>query len=234
MTAPALSGEKLDALQELVNIGMGAAGAALAKALGAFVELTVPAVDFTDRRSVAGLLDAGPWADHEVEAVRQPFFGAFTGESLMIFDEQVHAQLADLLGYGEAPGGEPISMGFPNPPAMMRGEQSSPAPHAKSAAQQEMLLDLANVVIGACVNNIAEPIHEVVSFGPPAGLGTRADVRTYLLQEAVACHQGLIVNLDFKLEARSFLSRVLVFLPEHSLQRIDQALTQLLDGLAAS
>jgi hypothetical protein len=36
------------------------------------------------------------------------------------------------------------------------------------------------------------------------------------------------------LEARSFLSRVLVFLPEHSLHRIDQALTQLLDGLAAS
>ena len=211
MTPLALSDDKLDALQELVNIGMGAAGAALAKALGAFVELTVPGIDFTDRRSVPRLLDAGLWSKHEVEAVRQPFFGAFTGESLMVFDERVHAQLASLPGYVVASSGKP----------------STPE-------QQEVLLDLANVVIGACVNGIADPLHEMVSFGAPTRLGSRADVRAYLSQEPVAWHQGLIVNLDFKLEARSFLSRVLVFLPEHSLHRIDEALTQLLDGLAAS
>jgi chemotaxis protein CheC len=211
MTPLTLSDDKLDALQELVNIGMGAAGAALAKALGAFVELTVPGIDFTDRRSVPRLLDGGLWAKHEVEAVRQPFFGAFTGESLMVFDERVHAQLADLPGYAVASSGKP-----------------------STAEQQETLLDLANVVIGACVTGIADPLHEKVSFGAPTQLGSRADVRAYLSQEPVAWHQGLIVNLDFKLEARSFLSRVLVFLPEHSLQRIDQALTQLLDGLAAS
>jgi len=44
----------------------------------------------------------------------------------------------------------------------------------------------------------------------------------------------LIVNVDFRLERRSFLSRVLVFLPEQSLQRIDEAVTRLLDDLAAS
>jgi chemotaxis protein CheC len=205
-----LSADKLDALRELVNIGMGAAGAALAQALGAFVELTVPDVGFTDRRSLAGLLDTGPWLKVELEAVRQPFFGAFTGESMMIFDERVHAQLADLPAYAPASGGKP-----------------------SAAEQQETLLDLANVVIGACVNGIAEPLQEKLSFAAPSRLGARAEVRAYLSQEAVAWHQGLIVNVDFKLEGRSFLSRVLVFLPEHSLQRIDQALTQLLDGLAA-
>ena len=42
VTVALLSVDKRDALQELVNIGMGAAGAALAKALGAFVQLAVP------------------------------------------------------------------------------------------------------------------------------------------------------------------------------------------------
>jgi chemotaxis protein CheC len=205
---PLLSADKLDALRELVNMGMGAAGAALAQALGAFVELTVPDLGFTDRRSLAGLLDAGPWATLDLEAVRQPFFGAFTGESMMIFDERVHAQLADLPAYALATGGKPTT-----------------------AEQQETLLDLANVVIGACVNGIAEPLQENVSFAAPERLGARSEVRAYLSHEAVAW--GLIVNVDFKLEGRSFLSRVLVFLPEHSLERIDQALTQLLDGLAA-
>jgi chemotaxis protein CheC len=203
--------EKLDALQELVNMGMGAAGAALAEALGVFVELAVPSVDFTDRRSVAGLLDSGAWAKEEVEAIRQPFFGAFTGESMMIFNEHVQDELSDLPGYGLADGDKPTD-----------------------AEQQEMLLDLANVVIGACVNGIAEPFQESVSFAPPSRLGGRAAIRTFLSHDAVAWHQGLIVNVDFKVEGRSFLSRVLVFLPEHSLQLVDQAVTRLLDELAAS
>jgi chemotaxis protein CheC len=205
-----MTAEKLDALQELVNMGMGAAGAALAEALGTFVELVVPGVDFTDRRSVASLLDTGSWANQELEAVRQPFFGAFTGESMMIFEDQVHARLADLPGYAPASGA------------------------ATTAEQVEVVLDLANVVIGACVNGIAEPLQENVSFGAPARVGGRAEVRAYLSQEAAAWHQGLIVNVDFKLEARRFLSRVLIFWPEQSLHRIDQAVTKLLDGLAAS
>jgi chemotaxis protein CheC len=211
VTAPLLSAEKLDALQELVNIGMGAAGASLAQALGSFVELAVPALDITERRNVASMLDTGSWSTEEVEAVRQPFFGAFTGESMMLFDGQVHTQLAGLPGYQTEPGVTP-----------------------NASEHQEVLLDLANVVIGACVNGIAEPLREVVSFAPPTRLGGRDDVRTFLSRDGVAWHQGLVVNVDFKLEGRSFLSRVLVFLPEHSLRRIDESLTRLLDGLAAS
>ena len=206
-----MDAEKLDALQELVNMGMGAAGAALAQALGTFVELVVPGVDFTDRRSVASLLDTGAWAKQDVEAVRQPFFGAFTGETLMIFDEQVHAQLVDLPGCLVPSGDKPTT-----------------------AEQHELLLDLSNVVVGACVNGIAEPLSETVSFGPPTRLGDRGEVRAYLSREAVAWHEGLIVNVDFRLEARSFRSRVLIFLPEPSIHRIDDAVTKLLDGLAAS
>ena len=210
MTAPLLSAEKLDALQELVNIGMGAAGASLGQALGSFVELAVPSVDLTDRRNVASLLDAGAWSDVEIVAVRQPFFGAFTGESMMLFDGQVHAQLIGMPGYPVEPGAQP-----------------------SASAHQEVLLDLANVVIGACVNGIAEPLREIVSFAPPARLGTRDEVRAFLSRDAVAWHQGLVVNVDFKLEARSFLSRVLVFLPERSLCLIDECLTRLLDELAS-
>ena len=124
MTRPLMEAEKLDALQELVNMGMGAAGAALAQALGTFVELVVPAVDFTNRRNVATLLDTGAWAKQEVEAIRQPFFGAFAGESMMIFDEQVHAELADLPGYLIASGHK-----------------------ATTAEQQEMLLDVRHQIV---------------------------------------------------------------------------------------
>ena len=51
----------------------------------------------------------------------------------MVFDGHTHGELCELLGYG---------------------------PDAGAAERQEALLDMANVVIGACVNGIAEPLNE--------------------------------------------------------------------------
>jgi chemotaxis protein CheC len=207
MTAPLLSDEKRDALQELVNVGMGAAGAALARVLSAFVELSVPSIEVVDRRRIATLFNDGAWSDGDLSAVRQPFFGRITGESLMLFDGGEIARLADLMGG---------------------------APATSVGQQHEMLLDLANVVIGACVNNIAEPLDEVVSFGAPSVLKGRSNVCGFALQDSGSWQRGLLVNVDFRLEAKSFRSRVFVFLSEQSLTHVGHALTRFLDALAAN
>ena len=206
MTSPMLSEDRRDALQEIVNIGMGAAGAALAQVLGAFVELAVPRIDVVDRRRLPLLLDAGFGSGGELEAVRQPFFGGIVGESLMLFDGAEPAHLADLVGYATAP---------------------------SANEQQELLLDLANVVIGACVTGIAEPLEEVVSFAPPSRLGGRPDARAFVLDDPSQGREALVINVDFKLEERRFRSRVLVFLSESSLARIDFAIHRFLDALAS-
>jgi chemotaxis protein CheC len=206
VSAPLLSEEKRDALQEIVNIGMGTAGAALAKVLGTFVELAVPRIDLYDRRRAATLFASGPWAEAEVEAIRQPFFGGIMGESLMLFDGAAPVDLADLGGHAAPPSRE---------------------------EQQELLLDLANVVIGACVNGIAEPLDEVVSFAPPARLGGRADAGAFLVESSAQWREALIISVDFRLEQRRFRSGVMVFLSEASLARLDVAVSRFLDALAA-
>ena len=190
-----LSDDKRDALQEIVNIGMGA-----------FVELSVPRIDVLERRRVPTLLATGSWSDADLEAVRQPFFGGIIGESLMLFDGAEPAHLADLVGYAAPPSRE---------------------------EQQELLLDLANVVIGACVNGIAEPLEEVVSFAPPSRLGGRPDACAFVLESPAAGREALVINVDFKLEERRFRGRVLVFLSEPSLVRIDDAIHRFLNALAS-
>jgi chemotaxis protein CheC len=201
-----LTEDKRDALQEIVNIGMGAAGAALAEVLGAFVELAVPRIDVVDRRRVPLLLDTAAWSDGEIEAVRQPFFGGIIGESLMLFDGAEPAHLAELIGHAAAPSVE---------------------------EQQELLLDLANVVIGACVTGIADPLEEVVSFAPPSRLGGRPDATAFVLEDPGQGREALVINVDFKLEERRFRGRVLVFLSEPSLVRIDDAIHRFLNALAS-
>jgi len=202
-----MSDDKRDALGEIVNIGMGVAGSALAQVLNAFVELSVPSVDLVDRRRVGVLLDTGTWTADELIAVRQSFFGRIMGESLILFDGSEATRLADLVG-------------------------QNPSPTVNQ--QHESLLDLANIVIGACVNGIAEPLRETVSFAAPAILQCRPKVCEFALQDSGTWQRGLVINVDFKLEARSFHSRVLVFLAEQSLELIDREISRFLDELGAS
>jgi chemotaxis protein CheC len=196
--------EKADALQELVNLGMGSAGAALASALDAFVELEVPRVELVEPARVQQLLLKGPWADRDFACVRQAFFGGLMGESLMLLHGISHEHLATMLGH-----------------------EQEISPEIK----EEMLLDIANAVMGSCVNGIAEPMNEIVSFAPPSPLGTPGDAKSAVSREISSWRQVLLIDVDFRLEDRRFESRVLVFLSESSVLRIDQALTQLLDGL---
>jgi chemotaxis protein CheC len=203
---PLMSDDKRDALGEIVNIGMGVAGSALAQVLNAFVELTVPSVDIVDRRRIASLLDTGTWTGEELIAVRQSFFGSIMGESLILFDGSEAARLADLVGHDQEPTVD---------------------------QKHELLLDLANVVIGACVNGIAQPLHEIVSFAAPAMLIGRPKACEFALQESGSWQRGLVINVDFRLEARSFHSRVLVFLAEQSLELIDRDISRFLDELGA-
>ena len=136
----------------------------------------------------------------------EKFFGRIMGESLMLFDGSEAGRLADLVGHTE-------------PPSVDQ--------------RHELLLDLANIVIGACVNGIAEPLREIVSFAAPAVLVGRPKVCGFALQDSGSGQRGLVINVDFKLEARSFRSRVLVFLAEQSLTLIDGAISRFLDDLAA-
>jgi chemotaxis protein CheC len=202
-----MSNEKRDALGEIVNIGMGVAGSALAQVLNAFVELTVPSVDLVDRQRIAGLLEAGTGTAEDLIAVRQSFFGRIMGESLILFEGSEAAGLADLIGHEQGPTVD---------------------------QKHELLLDLANIVIGACVNGIAEPLHEIVSFAAPAMLIGRPKACEFALRESGNWQRGLVINVDFRLEARSFHSRVLVFLAEQSLELIDRDISRFLDELGAS
>ena len=201
--APLFGPEKWDALQELVNLGMGAAGASLAAALGSFVELKVPRLELVARGHVLDAFDAGPWKDLEFSAVRQVFFGGLMGETLMLFQGINCARVAELLGHADL----------------------------GATGEEEVTLDLANAVIGACLNGIAEPLGEVLSFSPPALLGQRAAVKKVLSQDVATWNQVLLVDVDFRLEDRRLESRVLMFLSEPTLARVDVAVTRFLAAL---
>jgi chemotaxis protein CheC len=87
-----LSGLEVDALTELVNIGVSRAAASLRQMVGQQVMLSVPSIEVTDRRTAAELMterEVGP-----LVAISQEFDGAFGGRALLIFPEASSLTLA--------------------------------------------------------------------------------------------------------------------------------------------
>jgi len=129
------------------------------------------------------------------------------GESVMVFDGLGYRELGQRMGYRL-----PLS----------------------SEAESEIALDLANIVIGACVNGIAEPLEEMVSFSRPALLAQPTELVKLVTNGLRSWRRALLVTLDFRLRSCRFDSWVLVLLSEDSQAHIDRALTNFLRGLEAS
>jgi chemotaxis protein CheC len=102
-----------------------------------------------------------------------------------------------------------------------------------SQPDEQMLLDVANAVMGACVNAVAEALQETVTFSPPSSLGSRAETEGTVERQLTSSKRAMLVDVDFRLGDRRFDSRVLVFLSEDSVERIDHDLTRLLESLVA-
>lgn len=90
-----LDPEQLDALAEIVNVGMGQAAAALAELLGAFLEISVPV-----SQSLEEYLQAQHRSGCAETAllVQQAFTGDLRGEAIAVFDEKQMDELRSLLG----------------------------------------------------------------------------------------------------------------------------------------
>jgi chemotaxis protein CheY-P-specific phosphatase CheC len=97
MSEQSLNEDQRDALQEICNVGMGKAAAALATLLGAFVTLSVPAIRLV---SVEQLRDALTAQDErQLPPVRQAFQSDISGEAIVMFGGDGRRELQQLMGY---------------------------------------------------------------------------------------------------------------------------------------
>jgi chemotaxis protein CheC len=198
--------ERDDALREVVNIGMGAAGAALAETLGVFVRLSVPKVRQVDATELLSSLTAPPWNDRPVNASSQAFYGALSGNALVIFDETGVEQLADLLGHDDGEAG--------------------------AARANEVLLELGNIMTGACVNGIAVRLNHPISFAPPVLLCEGTPLAAVLSPGDEGARRTLLVSIEFAIEERKFDSRIAILISEKAIAALDRAIETLLADLA--
>lgn len=197
-----LTQDQKDALQEIANIGMGRAGASIAAILDEFVQLSIPRIVVVPPDEVANAL-ASAVDDPTVSAVRQAFHSAVRGEAIVIYGEHRCNDLADLMGYEH---------------------------DLDRAAERELLLDVSNILVGACLGGIGEQLGLTIGFSAPSLLADAVPMENLLKSCDIAWKTALLVEVSFRLEKRSFACHLVMLMPENEVAALATALDRFLEG----
>jgi len=156
-----------DILRELMNIAFGKAGADLADVLDMFVVLNVPDVQVIPAARLHDHIGAEIRSQPGISVVEQDFWGDFQGNAFLILPAVAGKNLLALLAPEE---GTPAT-GSTDPYAAM------------DSLEGDTLMEMGNIIIGACVGKLAELLGTVVSYSPPSvsvdddlGRAIRADL----------------------------------------------------------
>ncbi|ANA35271.1 chemotaxis protein CheC [Ralstonia mannitolilytica] len=198
-----LNEEQRDALQEIANIGMGKAGAALAELLGAFVTLSVPGIKLVDAAQLRADLLACDMAGDAPPPVRQAFQSDISGEAIVLFGKDGREELEELMGYDDAD---------------LHG-------------QSEALSDIANLLVGACVRSVFEQLGRNLSFSRPSFVPATALQQALSGEQFRRWDVALLLEVRFTLERGGFVAQLVMLLPETAIRTMKRALEQFLQAL---
>lgn len=135
MPESVFTAEQRDALQEIANLAMGRAAARLALLLGRFIELSVPRVRVVKAADAGDALREMTGIHDNVTAVRQGFRSDIKGEAIVLCRSVGVGRLMSLVDrtFGDGM-------------------------HGGMATQDELVFDVANVLMGACVSSILDEL----------------------------------------------------------------------------
>jgi chemotaxis protein CheC len=141
----AISNEEKEILQEIMNIAFGKAAADLAEVINIFVVLSVPHIEILNAQDLPDYLKSQITAYDRVSIVEQNFWGDFKGSAFLVFQASAGKELISLFGDNSADvGSESID-----------------------ALEKETLMEVGNILIGACVGKLSELLGDAVTYSPP-------------------------------------------------------------------
>lgn len=167
---------ELDALSELVNIGVSRAAASLRTMIGQEILLSVPSVRVVTRADAARII--GERDPEKLVAVHQAFDGELSGRALLIFPETNSLELVRAVTGGELPLEDIIEL------------------------EQEALAETGNIILNGCLATIANLVQRSLKMSLPEIVrGGGAD-----LFEMVGAPEGedvaLLLYIDFAVRQR--------------------------------
>lgn len=202
MTEDQLDEDLRDAFQEIANVAMGRAASLLARLLDNYVLLPIPVVNLLERSELKMALSSLKEFD-SVSAVCQGFVGSrISGEALLIFNDTSFQDIAELTNF---------------------------AGEITPEVELELLMDIANILIGACLKGLAEQLDVAFSQGQPVLLGQHLNQDDLVTDASTTWQRALTVEIPYRLEGRNVDCDLLLLFTEDSLAVLDDKIRYLME-----
>ena len=191
-TAPQLDELEVDALTELVNLGVSHAALRLREMVGEEVALTVPAISTVSPEQAAEMI--GGHRVGELVAVQQLFEGDVSGRALLIFPEANSLELVRAVAHDTIPRDQVVEM----------------APEA--------LCETGNIVLQACLGTMANMLHRTLAMEVP----TLVRGRAHELFPRTTAGTVLFVYINFAIGGRRIRGYIALLLDLPSLATLKE------------
>ncbi len=129
-----------------MNIAFGKAAADLAEIINIFVQLSVPMIALVKAVDLPDYLKHEMKSGQRISIIEQNFWGEFKGSAFLVFQSGAGKELISLLG---------------------SDLDSSFEAESVEVLERETLMEVGNILIGACVGKVAELLQDVVTYSPP-------------------------------------------------------------------
>ncbi len=187
----------LDAIAELLNIGMGQATDSLSQILNEEVKLSVPSVQLLSRVSAANNIDNGKAIP--IVAVKQHFDGPFWGDALLLFPQNKSLELVQAIVKERVSQEELLEL------------------------EQDALNEIGNIILTSCLSSLGNILtHEVISSVPSfiSGPAIKIINDTGKDEEDVV----MFLRMDFELHIKDIYGYVAFILEVAAVERFKESI----------
>jgi len=194
---------ELDALQEIMNISFGSAAADLAEIMDIFIQLSVPSIKTVLIPDLTDYLSRNINDFETCSVVEQKYNGDFEGVAFLVFP---YGEEKELISYFQSPD--------------LQGYESD----SLIELEKEVLLEIGNILIGACIGRIFELLESRISYQPPQILSGE-DFKTVFLNSAFETQDvAITMKTFFNFEDRHVSGNLFLINSQESVPQLKKAL----------
>ncbi|GDY28073.1 MULTISPECIES: response regulator [unclassified Agarivorans] len=191
-----------DHYQEIANVAMGRAADLLARLLDTFIVLPIPNVNILETSELHMALSSVE-ENEEMSAVCQGFIGSgIAGEALLLFHDSSFADMSKLMKY--------------------KGEMDD-------NGQLEVLMDIANILIGACLKGVSDQLDVGFSQGHPVVLGQHCNIGDLISNNTHRWQKTLAIEINYTIEKHNIQCDLLLLITEDSLPTLNNKISYLFE-----
>jgi chemotaxis protein CheC len=200
---PAFSDEEKEILQEIMNIAFGNATADLAELIDIYVELNAPSIQVLGIGDLPDYLIRRMKLHTETSIVAQNFWGDFKGSGILVLPNRSGRSLIAILDDDE-----------------MNDFSMKPV----AGQEKEVLMEVGNILIGACVGKVCELLNTFVTYTPPQVILRNSDEYSAFIESFDPSQTAIIMETVFRFQKIDINGLLLLITNQEAIEWLQKAL----------